>query len=122
MYTSLMDIYDSLTERRTRFLRVDELCRRAAERRPDLLPDAAALAAEAPRMLREKEGAEKRQGAFLAEVLADPQAGLHLCHAMLLPRADSAACAAGYEKTGELDLPGAHLARRGKASILTLRN
>jgi thioesterase DpgC len=117
MYTSGMELYDKLTEGRTRFIRVDELCRRAPH-----LPSDEALQAEAALPLKEKQGLEKAQGKFLSEVLADPAAGMHLCHAMLLPRADSAARLAEYEKTGSLDLPGAELRRVGKASVLTLRN
>ena len=122
MYTKAMDIYDNITSGRTRFVRVDELCRRAAELRPDLLPSAQELQAEAALAQRDKQGLEKKQGAFLAEVLSDPAAGLHLCHAMLLPRPDSAARLAEYARSGELDLPGAHLKRSGKASVVTMRN
>ena len=115
-------IYDSLTEGRSSFVRVDELCRRAAELRPDLLPSRQELEADSRLLQKDKTGVEKRQGAFLAAVLADPACGIHLCHAMLLPRADSAARLQEYARTGELDLPGAHLRRGGKASFLTLRN
>jgi thioesterase DpgC len=117
-----MELYDELTERRTRFVRLDELCRRAAELRPDLLPSAAELAAEAGRPLRDKLGIEKKQGAFVADVLGDPAAGAHLCHAMLLPRADSAAWLAEYQATGVLELAGASVHRVGKASVVTTRN
>jgi thioesterase DpgC len=55
-------------------------------------------------------------------VLAEPAAGLHLCHAMLLPREDSRARLAELQKTGSLDLGGAHIARQGKASVVTMRN
>jgi thioesterase DpgC len=112
-----MDLYERLTEGRARFLRVDELCRRAPH-----LPDEAALREEAARALKDKKGLERQQGAFLSEVLADPQAGLHLCHAMLLPLPGSAARLAEYEHSGRLDLPGAALRREGKASVLTLSN
>jgi thioesterase DpgC len=117
-----MELYDELTDGRTRFVRIDELCRRAAELRPDLLPSADELAAEAGRILRDKHGIEKRHGAFVAEVLGDRDAGLHLCHAMLLPRADAAERLAEYEVTGALELPGASVHRRGKASVVTMRN
>ena len=73
-------IYDELTAARTRFLRVDELCRLAAEK--GALPSADA---DAGRPLKEKQGLEKAQGTFLAEILGNPVAGTHLCHAMLLP-------------------------------------
>jgi len=39
--------YDALTAGRTRFVRLDELCRLAAERYPGLVPSADELAAEA---------------------------------------------------------------------------
>jgi thioesterase DpgC len=114
--------YDALTAGRTRFVRVDELCRRAAERYPGLVPGAKELEAEAALPQRDKRGLEKAQGAFLAAVLQDPAAGAHLCHAMLLPRADSAQHLAGFEAKGELSLAGAQLARQGNAVVLTMRN
>ncbi|MDA1117230.1 MAG: enoyl-CoA hydratase/isomerase family protein [Proteobacteria bacterium] len=114
--------YDTLTAGRTRFVRVDELCRLAAERFPGLVPGAQELAAEAGRAQRDKRGLEKAQGAFLAAVLSDPAAGTHLCHAMLQPRADARAHLATYEAKGELVLGGAHLKRQGKATVLTMRN
>jgi (3,5-dihydroxyphenyl)acetyl-CoA 1,2-dioxygenase len=114
--------YDELTEHRTRFVRIDELCRLAAERYPGTLPTVEALAAEARLPQKEKKGLEKAQGAFLAEILTDPAAGSHLCHAMLLPRQDSRHALAELDRNGEIALPGAHLARRGKAAVLTMRN
>lgn len=113
-------LYDELTAARTRFLRVDELCRRASEK--GALPSAEELAAEARLPLKEKKGLEKAQGQFLAEILSNPVAGTHLCHAMLLPREDSRQRLAQYERDGELDLGAVHLKRQGKASILTTRN
>jgi len=113
-------IYDELTAARTRFLRVDELCRRAAEK--GALPSADELAAEARLPLKEKKGLEKAQGRFLSEILANPVAGTHLCHAMLLPREDSKQKLEDYKKNGELKLDGVHLKRRGKASVLMMRN
>jgi (3,5-dihydroxyphenyl)acetyl-CoA 1,2-dioxygenase len=113
-------IYDELTAARTRFLRVDELCRLAAEK--GALPSAEALAAEARLPLKEKKGLEKAQGLFLTEILSNPVAGTHLCHAMLLPLASSKLRLDEYRETGELDLGAVHLKRHGKASILTSRN
>jgi thioesterase DpgC len=117
-----MTPYDELTEGQTRFVRIDELCRRGAELRPDLLPSAAELAEEAARRQRDKRGVERKQGAFLAQVLDDPGAGAHLCHAMLLPNPGTAARLAEYQATGALELPGASVARVGKASVVTTRN
>ena len=115
-------VYDALTAERTRFVRVDELCRQASIAYPGLLPTAEQLAAEARLPLADKQGLEIDQALFVAHVLADPAAGMHLCHAMLLPREDARARLAELERAGEIDLGGAHLARRGKASVLTMRN
>jgi thioesterase DpgC len=117
-----MTLYDELTGGRTRFVRVDELCRRGAELRPEVLPSAAELAAEAARLQRDKLGVERKQGAFLAEVLGDAGAGAHLCHAMLLPHPGTAARLAEYQATGALELPGATVHRVGVASVVTTHN
>src|SRR5262245_49156972 len=113
-------LYNELTAARTRFLRVDELCRLAGEK--GALPSIKDLEGEARLPLKEKKGLEKAQGRFLSEILSNPVAGTHLCHAMLLPLQQSIQKAAEYERTGELDLGAVHLKRVGKASILTTRN
>jgi len=113
-------LYNDLTAGRTRFLRVDELCRLASEK--GALPPLSAMEEEAGRPLKEKQGLERRQGEFLAEVLADPVCGTHLCHAMLLPHPDSQSRLKEFQAKGEIDLGGAHLERQGKAAILTMKN
>ena len=115
-------IYEHLTDGRRELLRADELCQRAAEAFPGLVPSAEALADEAPRLQRDKRGVEVDQGLFLAHVLADPQCGLHLCHAMLLPRAESREKLAEFEKRGEMDLGGARVHREGRAAVVTMNN
>jgi thioesterase DpgC len=117
-----VQIYEHLTAGRTRFLRPDELCRRAASAFPEILPGEAALAEEAQRPLQDKKRLEIAQGEFLAAVLADPVAGAHLCHAMLLPLPAARERLAEYETRGELDLGGAQVQRQGKASVVTMRN
>src|SRR4051812_6585713 len=117
-----LEIYDALTDGRRTFVRVDELCYRAAERFPGVLPNAADLAAEAPRIQKDKRGIEKTQGEFLSAVLADPVCGAHLCHAMLLPHAGSQARLAEFESNGNLDLGGARVHREGKAAVVTMNN
>ena len=113
-------MYDRLTQGRSRFLRVDELCRRAGE--AGILPSAQELAQEATLLQKDKRGLEKHQGEFLADILADPAAGTHLCHAMLLLHPSSSAKLAEYDAKGEITLPGAHLKRVGKAAVLTMGN
>jgi thioesterase DpgC len=122
MSRAALAAYDALTGGRSRFLRVDELCRSAAQRFPGLVPGAEALAAEARLAQKDKKGIEKAQGAFLAAVLGDPAAGRHLCHAMLLPREESRRLASEFEAKGELSLEGARLHREGKAAVVTMRN
>lgn len=110
-------IYDELTENRTRFLRVDELCQRAPG-----LPTRDELAAEGRLQQSQKTGLEKKQGQFLAAILSDPAAGTHLCHAMLLAREESKQRFHEFDRSGEIRLEGAHLKRAGKACVLTMRN
>ena len=114
--------YDTLTGGGSHALRVDELCRLAAERFPGALPGTAELAAEAKLAQGKKLGLEKAQGRFLGAVLSDPRAGTHLCRSMLLPRADAKKHLEQFEAKGELELNGAQLTRRGKAVVLTMRN
>jgi thioesterase DpgC len=110
-------LYDELTAARTRFLRVDELCRLATEKGALPSPDP-----DARLPLKEKKGLERAQGQFLAEILANPVAGTHLCHAMLLPLQNSVQKLEDYKSKGELKLEGVHLKRHSKASVLTMRN
>jgi len=115
-------IYDELTARRSRFLRLDELCRRAAIEYPGLLPAPPELAAEARTPQRDKDGLEVDQGLFLAQVLADPGCGTHLCHAMLLPREEARARLPELARAGEVDFGSVRLRRHGKAAVLTMTN
>ena len=115
-------LYHELTQGCTSFLRLEELCRLAGERHPEALPSPQALQAEARLPLKAKKGLEKAQGEFLAQVLADPAAGLHLCHAMLLPHPQSRERLAEFRSKGILDVAGARLCREGRAAVLEMRN
>jgi thioesterase DpgC len=115
--TQALDAYERLTERRTRFVRVDELCARA-----DFLPSREQLDAEARLPLKDKQGLERAHGEFLGHVLADPSAGTHLCHAMLLPHPRSSSFQAEFARTGVIELAGVRLERRGNAAVITQSN
>jgi thioesterase DpgC len=115
-------VYDAITDNRTKFVRVEELVFRAAELFPGLAPSRAQIDAEAGLLQRDKKGLEIDQGILLAHILGDERAGTHLCHAMLLPRAETSAALARFAKDGALDLGAAKLERRGKAVHLTLSN
>jgi enoyl-CoA hydratase/carnithine racemase len=115
-------LYDSLTAQRSRFVRVDRLVAAAADAFPGLVPSAAQVAAEATLKQGDKDGLEIDQGVFLSHVLAERDLGTHLCHAMLLPRAESADLAAKFQASGKLDLGAARVERSGKTVLLTTTN
>ena len=116
------EIYDRLTARRSIFRRLDDLAYDAAKLVPGLVPTRAEVDAEAAHLQRDKDGVEIDQGLFLAHVLSRPLIGEHLCHAMLLPRQESAGLAAEFASRGSLDLGAARLTRRGKAVHLDMIN
>ncbi len=115
-------LYDRLTDNRTRFVRIERLVYDAAALVPGLAPTEAQVAAEAELRQSEKDGVEIDQGILCNQFLADPECGLHLCHAMLLPRAESAEALAKFQRDGTLDLGYARVERQGKAAVLLLSN
>jgi len=116
------EIYGRLTDRSSMFRRLDDLVYAAAELVPGLVPSRREVDAEAAHRQGEKDGVEIDQGLFLAHVLARPRIGEHLCHAMLLPRPESAALAAEFAARGALELGAARLTRRGRAAHLEMIN
>lgn len=115
-------IYRELTDNYRRTIRVEDLVFEAGGY-PELnLPTRAEIAEERSHKQSEKQGAELRQGEFLARVLASGMAGTHLCHAMLRPRADSLQIREEFERTGEADLGAARVTRRDGIGQVELRN
>ena len=115
-------VYDLLTERSSTFRRLDDLVYAAAKLVPGLVPTREEVDAEAVHPQRDKDGVEIDQGLFLAHVLSRPRIGGHLCHAMLLPRSESAALIAEFGSRGFIDLGAARLTRKGKAVHLDMIN
>ncbi len=115
-------LYDELTQRRSRFLRVEDLVFAAAAAVPGLTPTPEQIAAESELLQRDKDGVEIDQGIFLAHVLADETSGRHLCHAMLLPRAAATEHLTKLEADGRVDLGKVTVERRGKAVFVTAGN
>jgi thioesterase DpgC len=115
-------VYDAVTVRRSRFVRVEELVLRAGEVVPGLVPTAAEIAAQDGLLQRDKDGLEIDQGLLIAAVLGSAQAGRHLCQAMLLPRQEARALLPKLERDGSLGLSGASIHRRGKAVVVTQVN
>jgi len=115
-------LYRALTRDHANFIRVETLVFDAARLLPGLVPTPEQVAAESELPQRDKDGVEIDQGIFLSHVLADPASGLHLCHAMLLPRPEALARLGEFRAKGRLDLGPAVIERQGKAAIVTLRN
>jgi thioesterase DpgC len=116
------EIYEALTDGLSRFVRVEALMREAALISPGLVPTQDELAAEGGRKLKDKLGLEVAQAKWLSAILADPRCGRHLCHAMLLPRVESAAALAALDADGFVDLGPVRVERRGRAVHLLSRN
>jgi (3,5-dihydroxyphenyl)acetyl-CoA 1,2-dioxygenase len=115
-------IYRRLTGDLAKFKRVEDLVRDAAAIVPGLVPEETELARENGLPQRDKDGAEIDQGLFLSHVLAHPASGMHLSHAMLLPRPEALEQSRRFTERGELVFEGATLERQGKAAVVTMRN
>jgi (3,5-dihydroxyphenyl)acetyl-CoA 1,2-dioxygenase len=115
-------LYEQLTRNLSRFVRVEDLVFEAATAVPGLTPTRGRISTESDRIQSEKEGIEIDQGIFLTHMLAGKRSGLHLCHAMLLPRRESEELVDKLAREGAVDLGAAHLERSGKATQLTMRN
>ncbi|KZB80183.1 (3,5-dihydroxyphenyl)acetyl-CoA 1,2-dioxygenase DpgC [Amycolatopsis regifaucium] len=118
--THAEEIYDALTDGRTRYLRVDELVRAAALAYPGLVPTEEQMAAERSRQQAEKEGREIDQGIFLRGILRAPQAGPHLLDAMLRPTARALALLPEFVESGVVRMEAVRLERRDGVAYLTL--
>ena len=115
-------VYDRLTQNCSRFIRVEQLVYDAASLLPGLVPTRAQVAAESAHLQRDKEGHEIDQGIFASAVLANPRAGRHLCHAMLLPHPKTAERLSGMGRIGRVDLGAAEVFGGGKASYVIQKN
>jgi (3,5-dihydroxyphenyl)acetyl-CoA 1,2-dioxygenase len=89
---------------------------------PGLVPDNEQLASENHLQQKDKDGLEIDQGIFLSHILKDAACGMHLCHAMLLPRPETAEFGRRFGEAGKIELAGATLERRGKAAHVIMRN
>ena len=115
-------LYRRLTDNCSKFKRVEDLVRDAAATVPGLVPDEKQLARESALLQKDKDGVEIDQGLFVWRVLGNETCGMHLCHAMLLLRPETAEHSRRFRQNSKLELPGAILERRGKAAVVTMRN
>ena len=116
------EVYDELTGQRQHLRRVEDLAAAAAQAFPGLVPAPELLAQESQCAQRDKDGHEIDQGLLFAHILANPVAGMHLCHAMLLPHPKSPALAQEFKKTGRVGLNHVYVEREGRAAIVNLNN
>ncbi|HEX8828792.1 MAG TPA: enoyl-CoA hydratase/isomerase family protein, partial [Xanthobacteraceae bacterium] len=115
-------LYRRLTDNFSKFKRVDELVRDAAVAVPGLVPDDKQVDRENALQQQYKDGFEIDQGLFLSRVLSDAACGMHLCHAMLLPRAEAVEQSRHFRERDKLEFEGARVERRGRAALVTMRN
>jgi (3,5-dihydroxyphenyl)acetyl-CoA 1,2-dioxygenase len=116
-------IYDEMTGRGARTLRVSELMTAASGRYPGLLPTREQIDAERALMRQSaKEGRELDQGLFIGQILADERCGMHLIHAMLKPKREALDRIAEFRQTGFIDLGEAKVEREGNVGHVTLTN
>jgi thioesterase DpgC len=113
-------VYDELTDRRGRYLRLPELVGAASAAFPGLVPTAEQMAAERTRSQARKEGREIDQGIFLRGVLRSPAAGPHLLDAMLRPTPRALSLLTQFSRTGVADLGSVRVERRDGAARLTM--
>jgi len=117
------EIYDTITGNRSKTLRVCELLYAVADHFPGLLPTRQSIQAErALKQQSAKEGYEIDQGLFVSHVLADPDRGLHLIHAVLKPKREALERLAEFQKSGVVDLGEARVERTAKVGHVTLTN
>jgi enoyl-CoA hydratase/carnithine racemase len=115
-------VYAAVTQDFSRFVRVEELVFAVAEAIPGLAPTRQQIAAEANLIQRDKDGLEIDQGILLSHILGHERAGFHLCHAMLLPRPETAEQLAKLAADGAVDLGAVRVERRGRVAHLTMCN
>ncbi len=110
------ELYGRLTNDYRSFVRAEALVLDAADIVPGLVPSRAEMREERKLRLAEKRGLELQQAILCSKIGASQKAGSHLCHAMLLPREESAEALARFRRDGRLDLGRARLERRGAAA------
>jgi thioesterase DpgC len=114
-------IYRKLTKNLSAFKRVDQLCDDAAKLVPGLTPTKKQIDAD-DGLQGERDGVAVDQGIFLAHMLASAESGMHLCHAMLLPKPVATERLAEFATNGMIDFGPARVERKGKAAIVTIQN
>ena len=114
--------YDTLTEKRSRALRLEDLAEQAAALFPGVMPSRAELARESQNMQMDKDGLEIHQGLFFGQMLSDRDIGLHLCDAMMRPLPEACRRLPEFIRTGVMDLGTVRVEAQGEAGYLYFQN
>lgn len=115
-------LYDELTERRSKPIRVEWLVNDAAVLVPGLVPGHPEMEAERALPLADKRGLELAQGLLIEHVLALPDAGRHLVESMLAPTPEALEHLDEFRARGVADLGRARVTRQGRAAVLEICN
>ena len=115
-------VYDRLTANRTRFVRLHELARGAAEQFPGLVPTPSRVAEEQRHPQMEQDGHQIDQGILFAHLFADRDCGLHLLHAMRRPTPAALDLLDGFRATGRAGFPSMSLERKGRLGRITFHH
>ncbi len=115
-------LYDELTDRRCKPIRVEWLVNDAGTMVPGLVPGHAEMEAERALPLADKRGLELAQGLLIEHVLALPDAGRHLVESMLAPTPEALERLDEFRSRGQVDLGRARVTRQGRAAVLEICN
>jgi thioesterase DpgC len=116
------ELYDRLTQARSRRLRMEQIVYDAAELVPGLVPTRRQMEAERSLPLAEKTGLERAQGLLLEQIMLAPGPGFHLIHSMQAPTEVALEHLEQLQSTGTVDLGPARVTRRGRAGVLEILN
>ena len=115
-------VYRKLTGNLAKFVRIDYLAYDAGKLVPGLTPTREQVDAECTLMQSDKDGVEVDQGIFLAQVLAVPAAGMHLCKSTPLPKPEAIERSDEFAKHGVINFGPTKIERQGKAAVVTVCN
>ena len=116
------ELYDRLTQARSRHVRLEQIVYGAAELVPGLVPTRRQMESERALSLAEKTGLELAQGLLVERIMLLPGPGMHLIESMLAPTPVALEHLAQLRSTGSVDLGPARVTRQGPAGVVELRN
>jgi thioesterase DpgC len=116
------ELYDRLTQSRSRHLRMEQIVYDAAELVPGLVPTPEQMAAERALPLAEKTGLERAQGLLLEQIMLAPGPGFHLIQSMQAPTELALEHLGQLRSTGVVDFGPARVTRQGRAGVLEILN